>query len=182
MTFDLLVQGGHVLDPGRGLDTRLDIAVTAGRIATIEPEIPASQAQRVLEIRGANRRVVPGLIDLHTHVAYGATTPGVGPDCCEPDQVGVRSGVTTVVDTGSIGVTNIGIFDAHIRPSSRTRIICYVNAGSFALTTPRPADVMSLEEVDRALYGCRKTSRASTTCRLWRTLAIASLTSDVARN
>jgi dihydroorotase len=58
--------------------------------------------------------------------------------------------VTTVVDTGSVGVTNIGVFDAHIRPKARTRIICYVNVGSFALTTPRPADVMSLEEVDRA--------------------------------
>jgi dihydroorotase len=147
----LLIKGGHVLDPGQGLDGQFDIAITAGRIAAIEPDIPPSQAQRVLEMRGANRRVVPGLIDLHTHVAYGATTPGVGLDCCEPDQVGVRSGVTTVVDTGSVGVTNIGAFDAHIRPSSRTRIICYVNVGSFALTTPRAADVLSLDEVDRAL-------------------------------
>ena len=151
MTYDLLIKGGHVLDPGQGLDGRLDIAIAAGRIAAIEPDIPASQAQRTLEIRGANRRVVPGLIDLHTHVAYGATTPGVGLDCCEPDQVGVRSGVTTVVDTGSVGVTNIGAFDAHIRPSSLTRIICYVNVGSFALTTPRAADVLSLDEVDGPL-------------------------------
>ena len=147
----MLIKGGHVLDPGQDLDGQLDIAITAGRIAAIAPDIPASQAQRILEIRGANRRVVPGLIDLHTHVAYGATTPGVGLDCCEPDQVGVRSGVTTVVDTGSVGITNIGAFDAHIRPAARTRIICFVNVGSFALTTPRPADVMSLDEVDRAL-------------------------------
>ena len=147
----MLIKGGHVLDPGQDLDGQLDIAITAGRIAAIAPDVPASQAQRVLDIRGAKRRVVPGLIDLHTHVAYGATTPGVGLDCCEPDQVGVRSGVTTVVDTGSVGITNIGAFDAHIRPAARTRIICFVNVGSFALTTPRPADVMSLDEVDRAL-------------------------------
>jgi dihydroorotase len=151
MSFDLLIKGGHVLDPGQGLDGRLDIAITAGRIAAIEPDLSASQALRTVEIRGANRRVVPGLIDLHTHVAYGATTLGVGLDCCEPDQVDVRSGVTTVVDTGSVGVTNIGAFDAHIRPTSRTRIICYVNVGSFALTTSRAADVMDLDEVDPAL-------------------------------
>lgn len=27
--YDLLVKGGHVLDPGQGLDAKLDIAVTA---------------------------------------------------------------------------------------------------------------------------------------------------------
>jgi dihydroorotase len=87
--FDLLVKGGHVLDPGQGLDGRLDIAIAAGRIAAMESVFPASQAHRTLEIRGANRRVVPGLIDLHTHVAYGATTPGVGLDCCEPGADGI---------------------------------------------------------------------------------------------
>src|SRR5205814_2342950 len=89
------------------------------------------------------------LIDLHTHVAAGATTAGVGLDCSEPDLVGVYSGVTTVVDTGSVGVTNVGVFDAHIRPASKTRIICYLNIASDALTLPRAADVMSMDEVDR---------------------------------
>jgi dihydroorotase len=146
--YDLLLKGGHVLDPGHGLDAPLDIGIKDGRIAAIAPDIAASDAGRVVEMHGPNRRVVPGLIDLHTHVARGATTPGVGLDCCEPDVVGVRAGVTTVVDTGSVGVTNIGIFDAHIRPASKTRIICYLNVGSFALTTPRRADVLSLDEVD----------------------------------
>ena len=65
--------------------------------------------------------------------------------------VGVGSGVTTVVDTGSVGATNIGVFGTHIQPRARTRVICYVNAGTFALTTRRAADVMSLDEVDREL-------------------------------
>ena len=150
MRWDLLIKGGHVLDPGQGLDGRLDIAISGGRIAALEASIPADQARQVFDIRGPNRYVVPGLIDLHTHTAYGATTPGVGLDCCPPDQVGVHQGVTTVVDTGSVGVTNIGVFGAHIQPRSKTRVICYVNVGSLALTTPRPADVMSLDEVDRA--------------------------------
>jgi dihydroorotase len=149
MAFDLLLKGGHVLDPGQGLDGRLDIAITNGRIAALEPDIPSSEARRTIQVQGDNRRVLPGLIDLHTHTAYGATTPGVGLDCCEPDDVGVYSGVTTLVDTGSVGVTNIGVFGSHIQPRSRTRVLCYVNVGSFALTTTRRADVMSLDEVNR---------------------------------
>jgi len=149
MRFDLLLKGGHVLDPGEGLDGPLDIGIAAGRIAALQPDIPATEAQRTLQLTRANRRVVPGLIDLHTHTAFGATTPGVGLDCCEPDSVGVYSGVTTLVDTGSVGVTNIGAFETHIRPRSKTRVLCYVNAGSFALTTPRAADVLSLGEVQR---------------------------------
>ncbi len=149
MTFDLLIKGGHVLDPGQGLDGPLDIAITGGRIAALQADIPAAEAKRTIQVKGANRRVVPGLIDLHTHTAYGATTPGVGLDCCEPDEVGVYSGVTTLVDTGSVGVTNIGVFGTHIQPRSKTRVLCYVNVGSFALTTARAADVLSLDEVNR---------------------------------
>jgi dihydroorotase len=146
--FDLLIKGGHVLDPGQNLDRPLDIAITDGKIAALEPDIASTEAKRTIEIRGENRRITPGLIDLHTHTAYGATTPGVGLDCCAPDTVGVYSGVTTLLDTGSVGVTNIGVFGSHIIPNSKTRVLCYVNAGSFALTMPRPADVLSLDEVN----------------------------------
>jgi len=149
MPFDVLIKGGHVLSPGDDLDGAFDIGIRAGRIAAIAPDLPIGEAKQAIEIRGPNRRVVPGLIDVHTHVAWGATTPGVGLDCCVPDEVGVYSGVTTVVDTGSVGVTNVAVFHAHIRPRSKTRVVCYVNAGSFALTTPRRADVLDLAEVDR---------------------------------
>src|SRR5216683_4110612 len=101
MAYELLIKGGHVLDPGQGLDGRMDIACSGGRIAAIQADIPAREAQRVLEVRGANRYVVPGLIDIHTHVGYGATTPGVGMGCVDPDVGGVGSGVTTVLDAGS---------------------------------------------------------------------------------
>lgn len=148
MPYDLLIKGGHVLDPGQGLDAKLDIAVTDGRIAAIEPNIDAAEARRVVEVKGDNRYVTPGLIDIHTHVAYGATTPGVGMGCCDPDQVGVRAGTTTVLDCGSVGVANIGVLQAHVIPRARTRIIPFVNVGSYAHTMPGFADVNSLDEVN----------------------------------
>jgi dihydroorotase len=149
LTYDLLIKGGHVLDPGQGLDGTLDIAITGGKIARIAAGIPAEEAARVLEIRGAGRHVVPGLIDLHTHVASGAITEGAGMGMCDPDDIGVRSGVTTVVDCGSVGVANLGVFPAYILPNARTRVITMVNAGSYAHTMPGPADVNSLGDIDR---------------------------------
>ena len=150
MTYDLLIKGGHVLDPGQGLDGQLDIAISRGKIARIAPGISAEDAARVIEVRGPNRHVVPGLVDLHTHVAHGAVTEGVGMGCCDPDVIGVQSGVTTVVDCGSVGVANIGVFPAHILPKAATRVITYVNIGSHAHTMPGPADVSSLDDIDRA--------------------------------
>lgn len=35
MTYDLLIKGGHVLDPGQGLDGIRDIAITDGKITKI---------------------------------------------------------------------------------------------------------------------------------------------------
>jgi dihydroorotase len=148
--YDIVIKSGHVLDPGQGLDGQLDIGISNGRIAAIEPELSAADAARVVEVRGANRHVVPGLIDLHTHVAYGATTAGLGIEGIEPDLVGVRSGVTTVVDGGSVGVANVGAFRTHILPRAKTRVIVYLNVGSFAHTMPNVADVPRLEDVDPA--------------------------------
>src|SRR5438067_8800039 len=149
MPYDLLIKGGHVLDPGQGLEGRMDIGVSGGAIAAIQPEIASADATRVLEVRGANRYVVPGLIDVHTHVAYGATTPGVGMGCVDPDVGGVGSGVTTVLDAGSVGIANVGVFGAHLLPNAKTRVICFVNVGTYAHTTPSMADVNRLEYIDR---------------------------------
>ena len=148
LRYDLLLKGGHVLDPGQGLDAHLDIAVSGGKIAAIAPDIPAQDAARVLELRGAGRHVAPGLIDLHTHVANGAITEGVGMGMCDPDDIGVRSGVTTVADCGSVGVANLGVFPAHILPKAKTRVVTMVNAGSFAHTMPGVADVSSLDDIN----------------------------------
>ena len=154
-TYDLLLKGGHVLDPGRGLDGTYDIGVAGGVIAAIAPDLSEAEAATVLRVGGPGRHVVPGLVDIHTHVAHGATTRGVGMQCCDPDAIGVHSGVTTVVDCGSVGVANVGTFPVHILPRARTRVLCYINAGTFAHTTPRFADIGTLDEVDEAaIAGC----------------------------
>jgi dihydroorotase len=145
---DLLLKNGHVLDPGQGIDARLDIAVDGGVIVAMEADIPADRADRVLDVSGSGRYVVPGLVDIHTHVAHGATTKGVGMPCCVPDEIGVQSGVTTVLDAGSVGIANMGVFPEHILPRARTRVICFVNVGTHAHTTPDMSDVRYAADID----------------------------------
>ncbi len=155
MPYDLLIKGGHVLDPGQNIDGVMDIAINGTKIAAVEPDIDPTEAKRVIQVKGDNRYVTPGLIDIHTHVAYGATTPGVGMGCCDPDQVGVRSGVTTVLDCGSVGIANIGVMRYHVIPRAKTRIVTFVNVGSYAHTMPGWADVRTMEDVDpKAIASC----------------------------
>ncbi len=91
---DLILRGGRVIDPSRGLDAVGDVAVTEGRIAAVAPQI-AAEAEETLDARG--KLVVPGLIDIHTH----ATTAPDGPSLCLAD------GVTGWIDAGSQGADHI---------------------------------------------------------------------------
>lgn len=152
MHVDLLIKG-HVLDPGRDIDRRTDIGITDGRITRLDDDIPVEDATRVVEVTAPGQYVVPGLIDLHTHVGHGAITRGVGMEGCDPDAIGVRSGVTTVVDAGSVGVANIGVFSAYIQPRAATRLIPYLNIGSYAHTMPTLVDVNALAEIDPDAIG-----------------------------
>lgn len=148
MSYQLILKNCHVLDPGQGIDRRADIGISDGRVAAVEDNIPEVHGAQVLDVSGDGRYVVPGLIDLHAHVARGGTTPGVGMGCCDPDEIGIRSGVTTVLDAGSVGIANAGVFPAYILPGARTRVLFYLNVGTFAHSTKNPADVRSLDDID----------------------------------
>jgi dihydroorotase len=70
--FDLILRGGHLVDPSQGIDAR-DIASPAGRSSP-----SASASTRPAETRDVSGLfVAPGLIDLHTHVYWGGTSIGV---------------------------------------------------------------------------------------------------------
>ncbi|WP_162942304.1 amidohydrolase family protein [Desertimonas flava] len=148
MPYDLVIKGGSVLDPGQGIDGTVDIGIEGSTITAIGADLPIEGAGTVLDAGRPGRYVVPGLIDIHTHVAHGATTPGLGMLCCDPDSIGVESGVTTVVDCGSVGVANIGVFPVHIVPRAATRTICFANAACFAHTMPGMSDMRSVDDLD----------------------------------
>jgi len=64
--FELVLKGGHVIDPKNGLSKLADVAVAKGRIAAVAENIPAANAEKVVDVSGAY--VTPGLIDMHVHL------------------------------------------------------------------------------------------------------------------
>jgi dihydroorotase len=61
----LLLKGGRVVDPRRGIDDVLDVLIEDGRVAQVEARISAKGLE-VVDLEG--RVVAPGFIDLHTHL------------------------------------------------------------------------------------------------------------------
>lgn len=125
--FDLLLIGGRVIDPARDIDGILDIAFTNGRVAAVGRNL--GDAVHARDVSG--KIVVPGLIDLHTHVYWGGTSAGVDPDAYAKD-----SGCTTLIDAGSAGPGNIHGFRKHVIERAEVRIVPFLNIafpGIFAL-------------------------------------------------
>jgi dihydroorotase len=117
--YDLLIRGGEVRDPGRNFRARADVGILDGRIAAIDPAIPAERGREVIDARGLY--VTPGLIDLHTHCFWGGSAIGV-----ETDPLAARSGVTTWVDAGSFGYDTFHGFKRFIVEASKVRVFAYV--------------------------------------------------------
>ena len=107
--YDLLLKGGHVIDPKNQISAIRDVAIAGAKIAAVAENIPASQARRSVDV--STLYVVPGLVDIHEHVFSGSMNREyLGEDCVRADSFSFRSGVTTVVDAGCSGWRNFGEF------------------------------------------------------------------------
>jgi dihydroorotase len=120
--FDLLLRGGRVIDPVSGRDGIADIGIADGRIAAIDASLPAATARQVIDVAG--KIVIAGMIDTHAHV-YQHVTGRFG---LNADMVGVRSGVTTVVDQGGPSCMTIPGFRHFVVEKSATRVLCFISA------------------------------------------------------
>lgn len=117
--YDLILRGGHIIDPASGRDAVGDVAFKDGRVAMVANVItvPATTVQDV-----SGNIVTPGLIDFHAHVYHLGTSLGV-----EPDSVAAVSGVTTLVDAGSAGAGIFAGFRRHVIEQVQTRILSFIN-------------------------------------------------------
>src|SRR5690349_11342706 len=93
-SYDIVLTGGRVIDPARGVDGVNDVAVKDGRIAAVGPSLPRGGTREVIDV--SEKLVLPGMIDTHAHV-YEHVSGRFG---LNADMVGVHSGVTTVIDQG----------------------------------------------------------------------------------
>jgi imidazolonepropionase-like amidohydrolase len=90
---DLVLKGGHVIDPASGRDEPADIAFSDGKITEIGRDLPASGAD-IVDVHGL--LVVPGLIDL-TLMSTGAEPPSVSKRSRWRDGAGRRPSSTPAV-------------------------------------------------------------------------------------
>jgi dihydroorotase len=157
MGFDLILKGGRIIDPSQKIDQVADVGFAAGKVTRIGPRLdpePATDVRRV-----AGRIIVPGLIDLHTHVYWGGTSLGI-----DAEEFCRTSGVTTSIDTGSAGPGNFVGFRKHVIEPSQVRILAYLHvsfAGIYAfsktvmvgeseeLRLMAPAEAVAVAEANR---------------------------------
>src|SRR5437016_5350028 len=117
--FDLVLKGGRVIDPAQGIDGIQDVAIAAGKVAALAPDL---SGVTTIDVHGA--LVLPGLIDTHAHV-FRHVTGRFGLDA---DMVGVRSGVTTLVDQGGPSLMTLPAFRAYAVDPAETGIYAFLSA------------------------------------------------------
>ncbi len=125
--YDLVLRNGHVLDPKNNVDAKRDVAVRDGKIAAIEPTIPADAGKQSVDIAGLY--LTPGLVDIHVHVFTGLrhNAWGNGDLSVPADVMATPNGVTTVADAGSSGWRDFPEFRRRIIDNSKTRIFAFLN-------------------------------------------------------
>ena len=140
--YDLVLRGGHVLDPANGVDAIRDVAVAGTRIAAVEPRIADSDARKTVDVSGLY--VVPGLIDLHAHV-FGY------PDSLSPDDTALIAGTTTVVDAGGSGWRTFDEMRRTVIAKSRTRVFALINiVGAGMVGGPAESDTGDMDPAKTA--------------------------------
>jgi dihydroorotase len=130
--YDLIVRGGRVIDPASRLDAVRDVAIAGGRIAAISPSISGDAAD-MLDARG--KLVVPGLLDIHTHVARSTDGPPLV----------LQDGVTGWIDAGSQGADHIADTIAVARSSPQPGRVL-INIGRAGILPD--GDTMDLARAD----------------------------------
>ena len=135
--YDLLLQGGHVIDPKNHISGVRDVAILNGRIAAVEEHLDASTAVKTVNVAGLY--VTPGLVDIHVHVyaSTGERNSYAGDNSVFPDGFTFRVGVTTVADAGCSGWRNFEDFKEHIIDRSKTRVFAFLNIVGAGMRGPK---------------------------------------------
>lgn len=138
--YDLVLKGGHVIDPKNNIDAVMDVAVLDGKIARVAAGIPASESKKTADVTGLY--VTPGIIDIHVHTYAGTGNKNLtGDSSLYPDPLSFRAGVTTEVDAGSSGWRSFPDFKQRVIDRAKTRVLAFINVAGPGMTGKENEDI-----------------------------------------
>ena len=135
--YDLLLQGGHVIDAKNGVSAVRDVAIKDGRVAAVAAHLDAHDALKTVNVAGLY--VTPGLVDIHAHVytGTGERASYAGDNSLYPDGYTFRVGVTTVADAGCAGWRNFDDFKDRVIDRVKTRVLVFLNIVGNGMRGPK---------------------------------------------
>src|SRR5579871_656313 len=140
MQYDLLICDGEIVDPGGGLNGRMDIGIAGGKIAAVAPALPRQEARATLSAKG--RFVTPGLVDVHEHIFVNASDMGANTD--------------RFCGAGGAGSANFAGLRFVVEQAVRTRTRAFVNLSAIGITaTSRCGELAHFPYADPE--GCART-------------------------
>ncbi len=146
--YDLVLEGGRVLDPGSGIDDVMDVAVSGGRVVAIGTGLGANASQR---LACAGMVVTPGLIDCHTHVFAHVSKVGA-----PVEEAHLYRGVVACADAGTAGASTFEAFRRYVAESTKMRVLSFLNVSVLGLIDFRfgellnPATLVSEDAIEVA--------------------------------
>ncbi len=126
--YDIIIKGGHAIDPKNKIDKVIDFGIKDGKVARVAQNIPSSEGKVVVDARGLY--VSPGFVDIHSHNYHGVDPEreySNGFNALNPDPFTFRTGVTTVVETGGSGWRNFAHFKEQVIDRVQTRVLAMLN-------------------------------------------------------
>lgn len=138
--YDLLLKNGHVIDPANHHDGKLDVAVSGGRVAAVGADLNPALAAQTVDVTG--HYVTPGIIDIHVHVYHTREPEGIS---LMADAHSFRSGVTTMVDTGTAGAKHFLHFKRTVIDRAKTRIFAYINIVDLGMVGDFEQDIRTMD-------------------------------------
>jgi dihydroorotase len=138
--YDLVLKNGHTIDPRHHIDGKADVAIAGGKIAAVQADINPVLAKQVVDVAGLY--VTPGIIDIHVHVYHTREPEGLS---VMADSHSFRSGVTTVVDTGTAGAKHFLHFKRTVIDRAKTRIFAYINIVDLGMIGDFEQDINTMD-------------------------------------
>lgn len=133
MKYDIILKNGRLYNPLRGIDRIGDLAIYNGKIMPSADE--RFSAKRIIDVSGC--MVIPGIIDIHTHLNYKGNASGM-----MVDLPNLSTGVTAAADAGSTGVSNCAaLADALMDCQTKTKFMLNVSASGIIMANQFPESV-----------------------------------------